>query len=83
MTNVLNDISNTPLEGNIKWVDTEDLCGECGETFTNEHQEAHLPENRLGTTWQASRVFPCVNCRKPRTFTVTKVTPSESQEDDW
>ena len=73
---VLKDISDTSLEGSVRWVDTEDTCNNCGhrELWTRCLATGH--NNQLHVVYRADR---CVSCDvSPATYTVVKVTPSES-----
>jgi len=75
MNDVLTDISRTPLEGPVKYVDTQDECTKCGGIKTYYGHPPKAINCRLGATHTDS----CPQCADYTCFKVIKVTPSKDQ----
>lgn len=81
--NVLNKIAHTPLEGCVRWVDFEETCNDCGtvhlfKRYFLKHESVTVP---LTVGKMSTQKWICNKCDKRTWQTVTKVMPSEDQDD--
>jgi len=79
MNDVLKDIANTPLEGTVKYVDTEDKCNNCGYIQVFYSYSTDGSAAKVGDVWGIYTT--CENCDKQSLKTVVKATPSKNQDD--
>jgi len=85
MTNVLDQIAETSLEGTVKYVDTTEQCASCDRTIeiprigTAKRGWKHFYKRypRVGDTL----VLGCTCSAEKTTWKVIKITPCEDQND--
>jgi len=83
MTNVLENITNTLLEGNVRYVNVTDQCNSCGyqNTFyridTKDDSWRHHPYNYKKYPKIGDTVVERCHCAAGVTWTVIKVVPNK------
>jgi len=82
MTDVLKQISNTPLEGGVKFVDITDQCTVCKEGISTYRYRIGRECDAVGACVVGFvHEKYCYNCQKLLDFVATKVVPSKDQND--
>ena len=78
---ILKAISNTSLEGTVKYVDVTDVCKECSTPW---YQPTRRVFDRTKTLLGAilSAKDYCNKCQKHTVWVITKIVPSKDQT-DW